>query len=211
MNLSIGLIGVPLLWRAMHDKETGGIWRTGVPEVYQLWPQVEVPLTEAWQRLIFEMNQPGMTGTGFRSLLAHDRAFSNGSNGYNSVPLADFINGRDLSTPFPALDKPRFCGGAILTGQKQGRRLLVETLDGSQDPPSWEWLRVRPWLYFEAVNVTLRGITRFPQRGGLPVYMPLVAIGEVSCPFEDIHLNGQSIKLQAWPLGALPDAHKFYP
>lgn len=168
-----------------HDIEKGKIWRgikQAVPEVYWL-NNTAIPLTEAWQKLIYQMNQPGMTKKWFRQNLGWNVAWCN-YTGFNEPgdPRKDYINKKDLNNPnarLPFLDKSRCCS-MILHGKEEDGFLIVETLDGSKPPPSWKELQDKYWLYFYAIEVDKNGRTfNFPYRGGLRVLMPLVAIGTV--------------------------------
>lgn len=186
-------------YRVCHDLEYQTQWRgirAAVPEVFHFDMSAPTKLTKPWQELIMALN-PGMPAPAFRSLLKHDRAFCNKSNGfdYKDVKRADFINGIDLGAKPPINDKCRCCGGAILRGKRNGDLLKIETLDGSKPPPSIEWLRARPWLYFRCYTIRPDGtLGDFPQNGGKPVYMPLVATGSVTVRI------GKIVKGKPYPL-----------
>lgn len=169
-------------YRVCHDSEYQDVWRSNVPEVYNLGGILGATnLTCAWQWFIMRLN-PGITKRGFRSLLSWDRAFTNGT-GFDDPkrpPRADYVNDRDTSAKLPRFDKVRVCGGAILHGKQIGEYLLVETLAGNKPPPDLEWVKARPWLYFRAVVVLPDGnVGDFPQNGGNPVYIPLVSTAPV--------------------------------
>lgn len=54
--------------------------------------------------------------------------------------------------------------------------LIVETLDGRGAPPAISWLMERRWLFFDAVTIGSTGNPHpFPQAGGHPIYIPLIA------------------------------------
>lgn len=200
----------PPLWRVLHDYEiwrkqpilpashgqvekskSNWAWRVGFPEVYWLYNTHSVPFTESWQRLSFALN-PGIDPKKWRVVYDDHRAFTNNSgfwttgSPYAYVPRKDYINGIDLQGEMPSWDKIRVCGGATVSGKVDGDYLIVDTLDYF-NPPSLDWLLQRPWLYFRAL-ITDRTITGkpvvydFPQRGGLPVWIPLVAIYPVKLP-----------------------------
>jgi hypothetical protein len=174
-------------YRVMHDAELpAGIWRGGLPEVFPLNDEL-TPFTQSWQLLSFEMNQPGMDGDKWRSLYAWNRAFTNGQGFNNDAdPHRDFVNMRDLTAPMPAWDKTRVCGGATIRGIEQPPYLIVDILDGFAPAPTWAELKLKPWLFFHAVNSTQAGITKFPQRGGLPVLVPLVGSGVARIPLSNL-------------------------
>lgn len=164
-----------------HDSEKGVIRSAAPnPEVFWLSDKM-VKLTAAWQQLIYDMNQPFMTTKAFRQNLAYNVAWAN-DTGFNEVgdPRRDYINKLNLEAKYPFLDKCRICGGATIRGTESNGILTVEVLDGSKPPPSWEWLKVRPWLYFRAWIVNVDGsVFDFPYCGGQPLYMPLVGIPSV--------------------------------
>ena len=169
-------------YRVCHDREINEtMWREGYPEVFTL-ANSATQLTKEWQLLIMVMN-PGLSPKGFRALFNWCRALSNGPAGFDfpgGSPRADFINGRDENAKLPRLDKVRVCGGAILHGTQIGNVLIVQTLNGRKAPPSVDYIMSRPWLYFEAITVRSDGSNgRFPQNGGRPIYIPLVASGVV--------------------------------
>jgi hypothetical protein len=167
-------------YRVLHDREYQPLWRWGVPEVFHFDQHAPVRLTEAWQKLIFSMN-PGMDGQGFRSLLAYNRAFTNGT-GFNGNPArADYINRLNLDKKDSFFDKARLCGGAVIFGYVIRNKVTILTLDGRRPPPSLEYVLSRPWFYYEAITVKADGSNgRFPQNNGEPVLMPLVAGGKVT-------------------------------
>src|SRR5512146_491060 len=152
------------LFRVLHDVEMGAVRRAApAPEVFWL-NEERTPFGRDWQLLSFALN-PGMTGEKWRALYGFMTAFCNGS-GFkdDDHPEADYVNNLDLSSPLPAFDKTRLCGGARVKGRVEGTALIVDIMDGNGPVPSLEWLLARPWLYFEAVIVQEDGrITRFPQ------------------------------------------------
>lgn len=149
------------------------------PEVFWL-DETMVQLTAPWQRLIYEMNQPYMSEKSFTQNLASNVAWANGT-GFNEVgdPRNNYITGV-MGKKDPFLDKCRVCGGAIIRGTESNGMLTVEVLDGSQPPPKWEDLKLKPWLWFRAYIVNIDGsVFDFPYCGGQPLYMPLVGIPPV--------------------------------
>lgn len=198
------------LWRVMHDYEicTNKIswsghgqlweegrewdWRAGYPEVFWCYGTHEVPFDEAWQRLTFAQNNP-IQPLKWREVFDDWRAFMN-RTGFDHrppsdpyyTPRRDYINQRDLSSDIlPAFDKVRVCGGATISGVRDGAWVYIDTLDVN-NPPSLDWLRARPWFTFHAVsNLKINGkpvIDRFPQNGANPTQIPLVTRTQVKLP-----------------------------
>jgi hypothetical protein len=176
------LAQTPTYYRVLHDVETPrGIWRAGDPEVFVLNGE-RTYFNQAWQELAYALN-PGMTKAHFASLYAYNRAFTNGNGfGDDADPRADYINRVNLSSPLPAFDKTRVCGGATLRGIEDPPNLIVNILDGDAAPPTLAELLSQPWLFFHAVNTTLNGITRFPQNDTRPCLVPLFGSGVASIP-----------------------------
>jgi hypothetical protein len=180
-----------IYFKVLHDIQYQKIWRTNVPEVFHFDQNAATKLTKAWQELIMKMN-PGMTGRGFRSLLRYDRAFTNftGFDYPKHSPRADFINEIDVDAQLPYFDKCRICGGAVVRGVLNGNTLTVETLDGSKPPPTVAYVMSKPWLYFKAITVKEDGSnSNFPQNGGKPIYIPLVATGRVTVSINTVRLK----------------------
>lgn len=211
-------VQIPKLYRVLHDyeiaqrqfsdpdhgqfwhPEEGWGWRNGMPEVFWLFGTQRVPFDDAWQKITFGLNTPGMTSKQFRVFCDDHRAFHNGTGFWTDatvyaeyVPHRDVINKLDLNDPPPDWDKVRVCGGMTLRGIAEGDMVKVETLDYDTPPlkldgsPDLEWLEAHPWLFFHAVNTHVGAgnvpkISPFDQRGGLPCYMPLVAAGAVWFP-----------------------------
>lgn len=172
----------PLLWRTLHDIEMGPLTRVGVPEVYVI-SENKFDFTEGWQKLSYALNTTAnplissdMDKDKWRVLYDFMRAFTNGT-GFNESgdPRRDYVNMRDLNAPYPKFDKTRICGGALVTGTVDGDYLILESLNVNNPAPSLSWLLARPWLFFDAVNVTANGISRFPQgSNGNRVFVPLL-------------------------------------
>lgn len=182
-----------------HPDE-GWDWRAGYPEVYYLLGTHSVPFDERWQRLSFAMN-PQMQPLKWREVYDDWRAFMNGTGfphpnvpgtpGYDPTyqpkPRRDYVNQIDMtSLLLPAWDKIRVCGGATISGVRDGSTVIVDTLK-YDNPPTLEWLMLRPWYYFAAVSIlNVNGtpvIDPFPQNGTYPTWIPLVAISEVRIPY----------------------------
>lgn len=192
----------PRLWRVKHDAELGALWRWNVPEVFRLSPSHAIPIDRAWQEFTFALNQPGMTGDKWRSLYAHNRAFSNKAAGYDypGTVKQDWVNMRDTTAADTLkFDQPRICGGALVTGRVDGALLWLDYLDANNPPPAAR--DVKPWHKFAATTVTGSGVGRFPQRGGLDVWVPLIARQPVYLPLNN---------LQEWTAAELPDPYTLY-
>lgn len=171
------------------------LWRENVPEVYWMKPLHRVYMTKEWQYLMFDLFLWGAPKLGmgdyakkkWSELYGCHRAFTN-NTGFNCKktpehgPFANFITGEHLSEGLPALDKPRFCGGATIAGEVRDGKFWVETLT---KVPTLDWLIKHPWLFFQATTVHADGtIGRFPQGDGAPVYVPLVSKVPVHYPLE---------------------------
>lgn len=172
-------------------------WRSiaaPVPEIFHFADDTKTVLTEPWQLTIWMMN-PGMSGEQFRSLFKKDRAVSDHGSGFGDEPRADYVNMRDLDARPIEIRKKFVFGGAVISGTLNGKILTVDTLDGSKPPPGYQndktregklyyarlaamWIMARPHLRYAAITVKPDG-TRgtFPQRNGLPVWLPLVVTG----------------------------------
>ena len=182
-------------WYAvMHDKERyvwgldyldepkGYLWREALPEVYFCQPLHAVDMTQEVQKLcygLFRFGAPSMSEETakkkYRIVYADDIAFANfsGFPHAGTTPRRDYINNVDLEAQYPRLDKPRFCGGALIRGTVVGDSLLVNTID-SQNLPTLEEV-IRDRLYFTAVSVEKNFASDFAQGLGEPVYIPLIS------------------------------------
>lgn len=195
---------LPPLFRVLHDKELGELWRPNLPEVHPLFDQHFTPFTESWQRLSYEMNT--LTKNKWTAVYSFERAFTN-SNGFGKPgdPRRNYIKMEDLQEPLPKVEA-LVCGGAVLTGKVSGDYLYVETLNGRNPAPSLDWLLERPWLYFDAITVDSNGTPRrFPQADGRQVLIPLVADRN---RYPDVLIPLR--KLQKWTGPGWPDPYKVY-
>lgn len=180
----------PSLWRVLHDAEMGSLFRVDVPEVYVI-REASFNFTEGYQKLSYALNtianpliSADMTKDKWRVLYDFMRAFANGT-GFNKSgdPRADYVNVRDLDKPLPKFDKTRICGGAMVTGTVDGNDLILDSLNVNNPVPTLAWLLARPWLYFDAVNVTANGISKFPQGTlGNRVFVPLLTEAQERYP-----------------------------
>jgi hypothetical protein len=187
-------------YKVMHDRElwNAGIrdgklkwdWRVGLPEVQFGTPTISVEMTEAIQRLWFGLFRYGapamaeaMAKKKYRVIYQDDIAFCNKMgypHGWDGGPRKDYINGLDLNKSLPVLDKPRFCGGALVRGVVSGDDLIVRTID-AENIPSLEHV-IRERLYFTAVNVGPNFASAFPQGLGEPVLVPLISAEPIRYP-----------------------------
>jgi hypothetical protein len=160
----------PPLFRVLHDREMGALWRPGLPEVHPFSPAHHTLFTEAWQHRSFNMNS--MSREKWTSVYSYKIAFTN-DNGYGDPgdPRRNYIMGENLREEFPKVEA-LVCGGAVLTGVVSGDVLVVHTLNGRERPPEI----IEPWEMFDAVTVDRNGVPRmFPQGDGHPVKIPLLA------------------------------------
>jgi len=195
----------PEQWYAvMHDKEryvwgldyqneeNGYLWREKLPEVYWCPPQHTVTMNKEVQELcygLFRYGAPSMSESDakkrYRVIYRTDKAFTN-KTGYPTPtfggPRSDYINMLDLTSEHPKLDKPRFCGGALIRGQEMGGELLVKTID-SNNLPSLDYV-IKERLYFTAVSVEVNFASDFNQGMGEPVFIPLISKVPVSYPLK---------------------------
>jgi hypothetical protein len=187
--------------------ESNWAYRKDMPEVYWLYDErngthATDQLGEYWQYMMRDMN-PTMTGKKLRTLYDHFRAFTNGKgNGFdttsepgsvNYVPLRDYFNNRDLScSNTMRFDKIRTCGGA--THKVIGPIVKIGNCDmypidyirTGGPAPTWAELQPKWWLWFHAVNIHnssgTPAISDFPQGGGNPVKVPLIAKQQIYIP-----------------------------
>jgi len=183
------------LYRIKHDIEIGDLWRKNVPEVFVMNPQGKVKLTKEWQQLLWDLFIWGAPNVGiddygkhkWREYLGCHRAFDN-NNGFDCKktpshgPFADFISNQNSSSPLPAFDKPRLCGGATVRATLKDGKYWIDTLT---KPIPIEQLKKEPWHYFHATTVHEDGtIGMFPQGDGNPVLVPIISAEPVHYPVE---------------------------
>lgn len=185
----------------LYKPGEGWDWRAkfSFPEVQHLVGSHQVPFTEEWQRLSFEMN-PGMDPKKWRVLYDDHRAFTDRTGFWTGPvhypeyrPVKDYINQLDLQgdTPLPAFNGVRVCGGATLSGIVKDSDLIVQTLTQC---PTWSELQKHPWLFFHAVTCTVKGdgtpgFVPFPQNDQRPVLIPLFSVPgrELRFPLAALH------------------------
>lgn len=136
-------VNTPVLYMHKEDRDTdifGGGVRTcavgGCPAVFVLnEPTLKTKLDKNWQYYLIAMNY-NMTLENISLLLHFQLAFANGTGfGDDSDPRADYILGKNLTSPLPILDKDRTCSRNVLTGIESGEHLVLKLFDGNQPPP----------------------------------------------------------------------------
>jgi hypothetical protein len=144
-----------------------------VPEVYQILPQYGVtPLSAAWVDFVCELNYELPRETAMKIFDPHWA----------------FNNGREL----PGWDKPRVCGGALLSGAMDGRRLMIDYIDTGDPVPDVQFVLDRPWLWFYGTQVAQNGNVSFMTLGvgdgvRIPVRVPLLYSQPVYLPTSWLH------------------------
>ena len=110
----------------------------GDPAVFPLERSAatRVDLTKQWQFFIRAINYGIEDLDKVSAIFGYLRAFTNLTGlGDPAHPRADFIKGENLSRSLPQLDKVRTCALSVMTGVVAGDHLVVEMMNGSQDPP----------------------------------------------------------------------------
>lgn len=171
------------LYRVNHDPT---LWRPNLPEVFPFEPSHYTVFSRYFQLLEKALN-PTMTKLKWRNThlggnQGNDATAFNNRQGFemSGDPRADWVNFRNTTSP-PPKQEALVCGGAILRARfVDDDYLYPEYVDGNLPVPSLEWIKKRPWLYFDAVNVdgTPGGgvaIRRFAQGGGARVFILLLA------------------------------------
>ena len=159
-------------------------WRSGFPTVFWCFGTTDVQFTEAQQRLAWAMLADSVDSVKkFGVVYGHTKAFMNGTGfGDPSDPRRNYITGEDLNARLPRWDKVRVCANATLAGVEDGDMLILDYIP-EDNIPTWEELKPKKWLYFEAVSSTPTGdTTPFPQGVYGPVYIPLIAKTEIRFP-----------------------------
>lgn len=170
------------LYRVNHDTT---LWRPNLPEVFPFEPSHYTTFSKHFQLLEKSLN-PTMTKTKWRNMhlggnQGNDATAFNNRQGFemSGDPRADWVNLRDLTKPNPK-QEALVCGGAILKAKYVDSQYLYPFyVDGNLPAPTLEWIKKRPWLYFDAVTVDggANGIVirRFPQGEGARVFILLLA------------------------------------
>lgn len=170
------------LYRVDHDET---LWRENLPEVFPFEPSHYTVFSKHYQLLEKSLNET-MSKTRWRNMhlggnAGNDATALNNRQGFemSGDPRADWVNLRNLTSPPPKQEALVF-GGAIMKKKAiVGEYFYPEYIDGNQPAPTLEWLKKRPWLYFDCLSVdgTANGIVlrRFPQGNGARVYSLLLA------------------------------------
>lgn len=198
-----------------HDKEMGSIREevlirgVTLPEVVQPISPFNpfTPLTKSWQ-LLWKGINPQITNQEWRQLLHWQRAFTN-NHGFERPgdPRRDYINQKNLTSPLPKVEC-LLCGGALVSIVREliynGKEVYeIEVLNGRKAAPTVGWLKARPWLFYEAVSVSVTGIVRSFSISPYPEYVPFVSLGV------PVYMPRNSIKLL--PAGAALPPRPYYP
>lgn len=181
-------------WRVNHDIT---YWRPNLPEVFPFEPSHYSPFGRSWQLLEKSLN-PKMVNSKWRNAhlggnLGNKATAFNNRQGFEMVgdPRADFINGRDLTSPIPK-QEDLVCGGAILLERKVDNEFLYPYyIDTNQPTPTLAFVKANPHLYFDAVTIDkdILGrivIRRFPQGDGERVFTLLLANREIRIPLNKV-------------------------
>ena len=172
-------------WRILHNP---AVPSDGRPDVVVTSEYSSVPMTEAIQRLCFDLFSWGVGDAlsdadkrrKWRVLYGEFTAFTNTAGFDGDSPRWDYINGQDAGAALPILQKGITIAGSRVKGKVIDGYLEMETLSPSS-VPSLAWLIQNPHLYFEAFTVNAQGQARFPQGNGMPVYVPwFVQAGKVA-------------------------------
>lgn len=170
------------LYRVNHDDI---LWRPNLPEVNPFETNHYTIFSRELQLLERQLNH-SMTNSKWKNLHlggnhGDDATAFNNRQGFEMVgdSRADWVNRRDLTRPLPK-QEALVCGGSILKKKFISNGYLYpEYIDGNSPAPSLEWIKNRPWLYFDAVAIdgSANGIVirRFPQGEGNRVFILLLA------------------------------------
>ena len=147
----------------------------GMPEVYRLLPDHQVPLECRWIKLWRNLN-PMLSDERFGTLLGNGLAWTNRTGWpgrYNC------LTGADAGAQDPAFDAARICGGAIFKGKEQDGYLYIESLLTSQATPTAADILEKPWLWYWGTTVLPTGQVNYITRLGTdgkhhPVRVPLL-------------------------------------
>lgn len=201
----------PPLWRVLHDKEIGPLFRPNLPEVFPMFPNHHVPFGEMYQRLSFEMNRQYLSADKWTAVYSFQRFVTNEQGfGNDGDPRANYILGRNLTYDLPRVEVLT-CGGSLLTGTVSGTNLIVRTLDAWGDAPTADWLRAHRWFSVYAVSVDSRGTPRrFPQGEQPNGYMADIIHPLIADPCRFPAITIPLSRLERWTDVDLPDPYRLY-
>jgi hypothetical protein len=199
-------------FRVLHKIEDGS--QNTPPNMPEVTPPAEasvVKMTESIQRMSYELMRhfnPAITPQKWTKIHDHDRAFTN-FNGFSksSDPRANYILGKDLTSPLPKYDKAqRVCGGTFIRGTAQGDWLHcipgIHGIDANAPMPSLQTIISNNWyVYAVSVNSDFTRISHFPQGDGGPVVIPFIFGKAISFPLA---------YFERWNRTELPDPLKIY-
>ena len=179
-------------WRCLHTIE-GGRWvPEGMPEVRPPDNAGVVNMTEAVQRMSYELMRrvnPTITPKNWTRVHDYDRAFNNGSGFRDANDLrANYITGEDLASPLPQYDKAgRICGGTFIKGDVSGSKLVlragVHGINADAPMPDVDTIIKNNWFtHAVSVNSDYTVISHFPQGNGGAVLVPLIFKGTITFP-----------------------------
>ena len=167
-------------------------WRVNLPEVYNLQPEHSTQMTKEIQELSFALFRYGAPSLDLNTakkkwtaFMGTKIAFTN-YNGFDdsSDPRANHITGENLNKELPKFDKPRICGGALVTGRVEGSDLVIPTINATKPIPSLN-LIVEAGIYFTAVSVGRNFAAEFPYGLSEPSLMLLISdYDEMRYPLE---------------------------
>lgn len=107
----------------------------GCPAVMVLNDDPNTIFDKQWQFFLYAIN-PGMTLGAITALMGHTKALMNNTGvGNPGSPRANHLEGEDLRSPSPRLDKLRTFARNIHTGIELGNDLQVKSFDGNYPPP----------------------------------------------------------------------------
>jgi len=200
----------PPLWRVLHDKEIGPLWRSNLPEVFPFAPNHFSQFTRPWQMLSFSMNQPWLTKAKWTRVYWHNLWIANHQGfGMETDPRRNYVLETNMDKSLPRVEALT-CGGNVLTGTPVGDQLLVDTWAWRDSPPDVTWMMAHPWFVTYAVTVDQNGVPRrFPQGMQPNGYMADVVHPLLCDPTRFVITFPMSL-LQRWDEEELPDPYTLY-
>lgn len=218
-------------YRVPHDKERlddgsygGDNFRDGtvrdrgkpIPEVYRLYPDQTTPIDCKWLRIWWAMN-PNLDREHFQLLLDDHWMLCNGTgfpSRYNCLtgnPGTD----PDDKNKNPAFHASIINGGAVVSGQKVGGILYLDSLLISDELPfnytskaeAENWLKNYPHKWYYATTVAENGNVTYTTFSGITgererLRIPILTNQRVYIPLRELDLL---------PPGFLPPESNWYP